>query len=106
MNFYYTKFLKSTKKVFSEIQARQIGELPFINITGKDKTQKSDHDEIVKNVEAILVLYKEIKNHKLQIQIDQINERINHCEEKINELVYKLYGLSEEQKKSINNSYK
>jgi len=54
MNFYYTKFLKSTKKVFSEIQARQIGELPFINITGKDKTQKSYQDEIVKNVDAIL----------------------------------------------------
>ncbi len=102
MNFYYTKFLKSTKKVFSEIQARQIGELPFINITGKDKTLKADHDEIVKNVDAILELNKEIKKHKLQTQIDQINERINHCEEKINELVYMLYGLSEEQKKSIN----
>ena len=105
MNFYYTKFLKSTKKVFSEIQARQIGELPFIKIDFNNKIQKALHDEVVNNVKIILKLNNDIKDLKLQTQIDQVKERIYHSEDKINEIVNNLYGLIPEQIKKIDQTY-
>ena len=101
INFYYTKFLKSTKKVFSEIQARQIGQIPFRDINLKNKTEKADHDEIVKNVDSLLKLNEEKQGAKLQSKIDQLQTHIDHCEEKINEIVYHLYGLTGEEIKIV-----
>jgi hypothetical protein len=46
MNHYYTKKYKSTKKVFSEIQARSIGRLPII--IADDRTQKELSDSTIK----------------------------------------------------------
>jgi len=34
-------------------------------------------------------------------QIEQIKSRIEYCEDKINEIVYELYGLTEEEVKII-----
>lgn len=101
INYYYTKFLKSTKKVFSEIQARQIGELPVPSINFQKKEDKTNHDEIIKNVNLLLKLNKEIKSEKLPTKIDQLKSRIEYSEEKINKLVYELYNLSEKEIKII-----
>jgi hypothetical protein len=104
MNFYYTKFLKSTKKVFSEIQARQIGQLPFIDINFKNLKQKNIHDEIVKNVNLLLKLNEELKNENLQSNIQQIQSGIDYTEEKINGLVFSLYKIKPGDEKIIKES--
>ena len=36
-----------------------------------------------------------IKDAKLQTKVEQIKQRIEHSEDKINQLVYELYNLSE-----------
>jgi len=40
LNYYYRNFLKSTKKVFSEIQARQIENIP-VKIPNKNTQEKN-----------------------------------------------------------------
>lgn len=95
-NFYYRKFLKSSKKVFSEIQARQIGQLPFPSIVTKGDWDK--HDRIVKNVELLLRLNIELKNNKSTSQIEQ---RIEHSEDDINQMVYELFQLTKDEITSI-----
>ena len=104
INYYYTKFLKSTKKVFSEIQARQIGELPIPPIDFKSKEAKAKHDEIVKQVDLLLSLNEESKDVKLQSKVEQIKSRIEYSEEKINELIFQLYNLTEKEIKIIEGS--
>ncbi|MFP4529586.1 MAG: Eco57I restriction-modification methylase domain-containing protein, partial [Candidatus Kapaibacterium sp.] len=44
LNYYYFTYLKSTKKIFSEIQARQMGQLPIPKIDFGDADDKSRHD--------------------------------------------------------------
>ncbi len=39
----------------------------------------------------------QFQNTKLEIQRQQIQRTIDHAEEKIDELVYELYGLSKEE---------
>jgi uncharacterized protein Yka (UPF0111/DUF47 family) len=55
------------------------------------------HDEIIKLVDQLLNLNEEKSQTKLQTQISQIENKIDYCENRINEIVYLLYGLSEEE---------
>lgn len=101
LTYYYNTTFASSKTVFSEIGARQVQELPIKYIDFKNQNEKQIHNEIVKHVDSLLKLNEEIKTEKLQTKIDQIKSRIEHSEEKINELVYGLYNLTAEEIKII-----
>ena len=80
INYIYTKKFKSTKTVFSEIQARSVGELPIVMpVTELQKP-------IIDLVDKILV------TKKPDASVDT-----SELEHKIDKLVYKLYGLTEEE---------
>ncbi|MCX5776471.1 MAG: N-6 DNA methylase [Candidatus Firestonebacteria bacterium] len=100
LNFYYQKFLKSTKKVFSEIQARQVEQLPFRMIELSIQKNKLFHDKIISLVDIMISLGESIKNAKNN-EKDQIQRQIDQTDKEIDELVYKLYGITEEEKKII-----
>ncbi|MGE5344077.1 MAG: Eco57I restriction-modification methylase domain-containing protein [Candidatus Omnitrophota bacterium] len=77
-NYYYKKILKSTKKVFSEIQANQIAQMPVKNANEKER------EIIIDLVDKILSLKAydfDADTNSLEIEIDQ--------------LFYQLYGLTE-----------
>jgi len=48
-----------------------------------------------------LKLNKELKKTNLDTQCKQLQRAIDHSEKKIDELVYKLYGLTKEEIKII-----
>lgn len=97
INYYYQNFLKSTKTVFSEIQARQIKEMP-IKI-GSEHEQKT----LVALVDNMLSLNKRLA----ELGDKQTDERIRREREiaetdrKIDELVYDLYGLTKEERRIV-----
>jgi type I restriction-modification system DNA methylase subunit len=62
--------------------------------------------EIVKYVDLLLKLNEEIKEEKLQNKVEQIKQRIEHSEEKINQLVYELYELTKDEIKIVEGSEK
>ncbi len=80
MNYIYKNKFKSTKKVFSEIQARSVKELPIIITSLENETLMID-------------LVNQILDRESTEQIE--------LENKINELVYQLYDLTEEEIKII-----
>ncbi len=79
-------------------------QLPIKSIDIKKSTEKSNHDEIVKQVDLLLKLNRELKEEKLQNKVEQIKQRIEHSEEKINSLIYELYNLTAEEIKIIEDS--
>ena len=54
-------------------------------------------DNIIKLVEYLLKLNEQLQSTKLETQRQQIQRTIDHAEMQIDELVYELYGLSEEE---------
>jgi len=85
MNYVYSNKFKSTKTVFSEIQARSIKELPI------PKMSNELENEITSLSAEIISLKKSMTDTTdLEIQIDQ--------------LVYQLYDLTEEEIKIIENA--
>jgi len=87
-NFYYTTFLKSTKKVFSEIQARSVAQLPL------PRPNKALDTEIVRLVRMLLDLMPQVEKKNVP---EQVKRRIAHTEDKINEAVYALYSLNKQE---------
>jgi len=87
MNYLYSNKFKSTKTVFSEIQARSVKELPIPKIA---ETQEL---EIVRLAERIIELKKD-------------ESETSALENEIDELVYQFYDLTEEEIKIIENSGK
>ena len=63
-------------------------------ITKKELTIK---DDIIELVELMLALSQEKQTTNLSEKTEQLNQRIAYTDEKINKLVYELYGLSEEE---------
>jgi uncharacterized protein Yka (UPF0111/DUF47 family) len=53
--------------------------------------------ELNKLVDQLLKLNEEKAITKLQTKVTQIEGKIDYCENRINEIVYQLYGLSEEE---------
>ena len=67
-----------------------------------DINQKVIHNKITNTILNIFKLNAQINTTKLETQRQQIQRTIDHTEKKIDELVYGLYGLNEEEIEIIN----
>jgi hypothetical protein len=94
---YYVTYLKSTKKVFSEIQARQLAQLPIRTINFYDPADKARHDRMVALVEQMLELHKRLAAAHTQAEQDLYQHQIAATDRQIDALVYELYGLTAEE---------
>jgi type I restriction-modification system DNA methylase subunit len=95
LNFYYVSFLKSTKKVFSEIQAHQVEQLPFPSLNGADATDDGRYNKIVDKVRAMLEAKRILTKAKTDKDKTYYENRCAALDRQIDQLVYDLYGLTE-----------
>lgn len=93
LNYYYSSFLKSTKKVFSEIQARQVSQLPIKIVDSSE--EKNIYNQIIKLVDEMLKLNKASESR------EKNQNKIKALDYEIDQLVYKLYGLTNEEIKMV-----
>ncbi|MCX7011552.1 MAG: N-6 DNA methylase [Candidatus Sumerlaeota bacterium] len=96
-NFYYVNFLKSSKKVFSEIQARQIEQLPIPLLDLTNPADKTRHDRIVSLVEQMVSSKQLLSAAKSDADKDFYLNRCTGLDRQIDALVYELYGLTPEE---------
>jgi type I restriction-modification system DNA methylase subunit len=97
LNFYYVSFLKSSKKVFSEIQARQVEQLPFPSLNLSVAADKKRHDEVVQEVTQMLEAKTQLAKAKTDKDKTYYEKKCASLDRQIDRLVYELYGLSEKE---------
>jgi hypothetical protein len=97
LNFYYTHFLKSTKKVFSEIQARQVGQLPIPPLDLTDRADRARHDALVALVDKMLALVPKLRAETRERERAVLQNAVDSTDRKIDDLVYEHYGLTPEE---------
>ncbi len=95
LSYYLIKRLVTNLQGFPQVLMGQLEQLPII------KSNEKDQEQIIKLVDQLLLLNIQIKDTKLQSQIDQLQQHIAHCEDKINRLVYQIYGLSDNEIKIV-----
>lgn len=83
---------KGKQRLFPRVSLTTIRNLPF-----KEKPNAKLKAEIEKNVSLISELYSELALTNLQSKQALIIQRIEHAEDKINQLVYELYELTPEE---------
>jgi len=68
-----------------------------------NKNYKNTSEEILKTVNQITELNKQLENTSLHSTLQQLERQFTHLETKINTLVYQLYNLKDEEIKLIEN---
>ncbi|MCE9538733.1 MAG: N-6 DNA methylase [Bacteroidetes bacterium] len=96
ISFYHSNTSPNAfKGTFPKVLLQDLRTLPIPE--SKTKTR----NEIVKHVDLLLKLNEDFQTEKLPAKKEQIKQRIDHSEDKINELVYQLYDLTEKEIKII-----
>lgn len=99
--YYFRKKYNRQDKTFPEIRIYELASLP---IRKTNESQNALKKEIEKLVDKIIELQENKGTVILQSKIDQIQNQIDYCEQKLNDIVYELYGLTSEEVELIENS--
>lgn len=98
ISFFIRNYFDEVNDAFPQIKVGQLKSLPIKLV---DNNKQIDLDKLV---DQLLQLNKEIHTETLDTKRQQIQGKIDYCENKINQLVYQLYGLTEEEIKIISAS--
>lgn len=99
ITYFYSKISSSIRGGYLRFIKQYVETIPI-------KNNIAYKSSIIKNVDILLKLNDELIEVKLQTKIDQIKQRIEHSEEKINQLVYELYELTDDEIKIVEESVK
>jgi hypothetical protein len=97
-NFYYYQINPERGEALAEVKKQHIEQLPVPKTVSKEQEA-----EIIKHVDRLLRFNKDLQSAALPSQIEQLQYKIAHSEDKINALVYELYGLTDEEVRIIEN---
>ncbi|MBP6333842.1 MAG: N-6 DNA methylase [Bacteroidia bacterium] len=90
--FYFRKKYNRQDKTFPEIRIYELASLPIKKV---DKAKRPLKIEIEKLVTQLLQLNQQKAETKLNTQVSHMQGKIDYCENRINEIVYQLYELTE-----------
>lgn len=99
--FVYINKLVTNKDSTPQLKKVDLDKFPVYVCDLADKKEKEIHSEIVKGVDTLLKLNIEMQEVSLQSKIEQMKARVEHTEEKINHLIFGLYGLTEKEVSEI-----
>ena len=95
-DFYYQQINPERGEALAEVKKTHVEQLPI----PKDVSDQQQN-EIIKLVEQLLTLNKELQTVTLADKKEQLQNRISFTEDKINQIIYELYELTEEEIKLI-----
>ncbi len=80
---------------------KYLGQISIRTINLESPSDKAHHDKLVSLVDQILDFHKQLAQAKLPQQKTVLNRQIKATDRQIDELVYELYGLTEEEIKIV-----
>ena len=94
---YINQVTQATKDDFPQVTIKDVLALPFPQLL-KDKAR---HDKMVSLVDQMLSLNKQLPTVKTDHEKTALQRQIDTIDKQIDELVYELYGITEEERKII-----
>jgi type I restriction-modification system DNA methylase subunit len=77
------------------------GELPIRVIDFSDRADKARHDRVVKLVEQMACLHRQVHSARTPQEKTALERQIEAIDEQIDRLIYELYGLTEDEIKIV-----
>ncbi len=98
MNFYHKhNFLDQSKEVCQKILIQDAKKFPIRPIDFTNSKEKKMHDDLVAFVDTMLQLNKQLQQATFDSEKEPIQRQIAATDKKIDQLVYKLYNLTDEE---------
>ncbi|PIP70340.1 MAG: hypothetical protein COW90_05850 [Nitrospirae bacterium CG22_combo_CG10-13_8_21_14_all_44_11] len=101
LNSYLLDFIFQTFNSTNHIPARELKRLPIRTINFTNPSEKAAHDKLVSLVERMLELHKKKNSLLPSAEREKIEREIAVTDEKIDDIIYGLYGVTEEGKRII-----
>jgi hypothetical protein len=92
--FCYWHRLVTNRDSTPQLKKVDLDRFPVFIVNLKDNEEKSIHDEIVHLVDTLLELNKKLRKANRPDETDRLKNNITYSENRIDELIYKLYGLN------------
>ncbi len=92
---------KMLAQSFPRLSVRDVKRLPIRNIDFSDLYDKACHDRMGELVEQMIELHKQLASAKTDYDKTVIQRQIDATDRQIDQLIYELYGLTEEEIKII-----
>ena len=101
IEYIHDGFSLNKNKVFAKVLATNIKKLPIRTIDFSNPTEKAGHDQMVKLVNQMLDLNKKFAEAKTPQAKDILKRQIETTDRQINQLVYRLYEVTNEEIKIV-----
>jgi type I restriction-modification system DNA methylase subunit/predicted type IV restriction endonuclease len=95
--FLYRLTTMEKGRTLAQVKPTIVAEMPIKVIDENIKSEKLIQEEIIRNVNSLLDLYPKVFESRLKNQTEQLQSRIDHHIFRIDQLVYELYGLTDEE---------
>ena len=103
MTNYYRARLLTNKKSIAQVKKVDLDEIPIRAIDFANATDRAAHEKMVALVTSMLEMHKAKSTAKTQSEQDVYARQIAATDRQIDELVYQLYGLTEEEARIVEN---
>ena len=101
LTFYYRAKCLTNKNSIAQAKKVDLDQLPIYKVNQSNTNDKARHDKIVSLVDQMLSLNKQLPSAKTDHEKTALQRQIYATDKQIDELVYDLYGITEEEKKII-----
>jgi len=102
LNWFYQIIINPEKgEALAQVKRGHLARLPIRTIDFSDPTDKARHDRMVELVEQMLELNKQLAEAKEPQSKTVLQRQIATTDRQIDELVYELYGLTDEEIKIV-----
>ncbi len=101
VSFFYRNISSTYRGGYLRFIYQYLIQIPVFKIDFTNKLQKKKHDQTVALVDQMLDFHKQLAQAKLPQQKTVLNRQIEATDRQIDELVYELYGLTEEEIKIV-----
>lgn len=99
--YLFEKYLPKLRGGFFEPSYVFFKNFPIKAINSEIIVENKLQNEIIAFVDQLLQLNEQKQQTKLETTLNQIQSKIDYCEDRINKIVYELYGLTEEEIKIV-----
>jgi hypothetical protein len=97
LNWFYHILNPEVGEALAEVKKTNVAKLPIRPVDEKDPTDKAHHDKMVSLVGQMLSLNKRLSGVKTDHEKTTLQRQIAAVDQQIDQLVYELYGLTEEE---------
>lgn len=105
VSFWFSQTLdKLQRKIFPQFKVKELAAFPIRKFDLSKSADHSSHDKIVTLVEKMLVLHQQLAAAKTPQDTTLLQRQIDATDKQIDQLVYQLYGLTDEEIALVENT--